>query len=136
MSCTTKVHFFALNMFGPQRLHCNYWFSYSFFWGFFLLLQIKCHQYWPDVGSIMFGDIQVTLTESTYFPTYIKRTFSLLHAEVSMPNMCVCLPTIPKCVCFFSCIFLQIFLGNRYNFCFTTDFIIWIFNASNSTLSL
>ena len=56
----------------------------------------------------MFGDIQVTLTESTYFPTYIKRTFSLLHAEVSMPNMCLFAHHTQVCLFFFLHFFANI----------------------------
>ncbi|XP_057294079.1 receptor-type tyrosine-protein phosphatase S-like isoform X2 [Hydractinia symbiolongicarpus] len=43
--------------------------------------RIKCYQYWPEVGSICYGRMQVTLTESNYLPNYVVRSFSLLHSE-------------------------------------------------------
>ncbi|XP_065666598.1 phosphatidylinositol phosphatase PTPRQ isoform X2 [Hydra vulgaris] len=41
----------------------------------------KCHKYWPDVGSTCYDMMQITLTESTCLPSYIVRTFSVLHDE-------------------------------------------------------
>nr|XP_047136483.1 phosphatidylinositol phosphatase PTPRQ-like isoform X1 [Hydra vulgaris] len=41
----------------------------------------KCHKYWPDVGSTCYDMMQITLTESTCLPSYVVRTFSVLHDE-------------------------------------------------------
>eukprot|EP00058_Branchiostoma_floridae_P025608 XP_002611098.1 hypothetical protein BRAFLDRAFT_206063 [Branchiostoma floridae] len=39
--------------------------------------QYKCAMYWPDEGLQSYGDLTVTLEETTGFPEYTLRTFSL-----------------------------------------------------------
>jgi len=39
--------------------------------------QMKCIQYWPNEGSLTFGDIVVSLTKSEPFSDFIIRTFSI-----------------------------------------------------------
>ena len=39
--------------------------------------QAKCHQYWPEVGSLNLGDITVTLIEVQQLAYYTVRTFRM-----------------------------------------------------------
>ena len=43
--------------------------------------QIKCHQYWPSYGSMVYGNLQVTLREVENLADYSIRTFQV--AQVS-----------------------------------------------------
>jgi len=42
-----------------------------------VLLQIKCHQYWPSYGTTTYGNIQVTLKEVENLAEYSIRTFNV-----------------------------------------------------------
>ncbi|CAJ0945568.1 unnamed protein product, partial [Mesorhabditis belari] len=39
--------------------------------------RVKCDQYWPSRGTVTYGDIQVTLLETTIFAHYTSRTFRI-----------------------------------------------------------
>ena len=43
----------------------------------FHCLQAKCHQYWPEAGSVTIGDLAVTLIESQELAYYSIRTFRM-----------------------------------------------------------
>lgn len=43
--------------------------------------RIKCHQYWPEHGSINYGSTTVRLTEAIVLPTCEIRTFVLEHED-------------------------------------------------------
>ena len=40
-------------------------------------LQVKCHQYWPDEKSGLYGRIRVHLQETLTLADYTQRSFSL-----------------------------------------------------------
>lgn len=40
-------------------------------------LQAKCHQYWPEAGSVSFGDLTVTIIEVQELAYYTIRTFRM-----------------------------------------------------------
>ena len=74
-------------------------------WGLiFLVLQAKCHQYWPEAGSVTIGDLAVTLIESQELAYYTIRTFRMnkvggapswgQRSHWSPTRLCVCM-----CVC-------------------------------------
>lgn len=44
---------------------------------YYIFLQIKCHQYWPDNGQATYGDLRVTLSNQEKTATYCIRKFSL-----------------------------------------------------------
>ena len=49
---------------------------------FYLSLQLKCEQYWPDFGSAMYGKVKVTFVSLDDYAAYIIRVFKVEH-EVS-----------------------------------------------------
>ena len=46
-----------------------------------LSLQTKCHQYWPEVGSMNMGDITITLIEVQDLAYYTIRTFRVTRVS-------------------------------------------------------
>lgn len=42
-----------------------------------VMLQVKCHQYWPEVGSMNMGDLTISLIEIQELAYYTIRTFHL-----------------------------------------------------------
>ena len=56
-------------------------------------MQVKCHQYWPQVGSVSYGNFTVTLIDSMEVANYCVRTLRL--AKVCCSCMCVL-----SCVCY------------------------------------
>ena len=40
-----------------------------------VVLQVKCHQYWPEVGGMTMGDISINLIEIQDLAYYTIRTF-------------------------------------------------------------
>ncbi len=48
-------------------------------------IQQKCEKYWPDNGTEMYGDIEVTLTKIEEFAYHITHTFQLKKVE-KMPK--------------------------------------------------
>ena len=40
------------------------------------LYQVKCEKYWPDESEI-YGDIEVTITDTRTFADYVTRSFIL-----------------------------------------------------------
>ena len=45
-------------------------------------LQIKCHQYWPSYGSMVYGNLQVTLREVENLADYSIRTFHISQVHM------------------------------------------------------
>ncbi|XP_068670555.1 receptor-type tyrosine-protein phosphatase F-like [Montipora foliosa] len=43
--------------------------------------KVKCHHYWPNEGSRLYGVILVELIEETSFSDYVSRKFKLTHTE-------------------------------------------------------
>lgn len=43
--------------------------------------KVKCHHYWPNEGSRLYGVILVELIEETSFGDYVSRKFKLTHTE-------------------------------------------------------
>ena len=52
-------------------------FLYGVYWYIMFPLQIKCHQYWPNKGFVMFGDIKVTLQKEERLANYCIRQLSI-----------------------------------------------------------
>ena len=50
--------------------------------------KVKCHKYWPDSGTVLFGPFRVTITDQQILADYTTRTF-LLEVCVT-PCVCVC----------------------------------------------
>jgi len=51
------------------------------------LLQTKCHQYWPEVGSMNMGDIAITLIEVQDLAYYTIRTFRVTRVSWQCPHL-------------------------------------------------
>lgn len=51
--------------------------SYSGFWLFGFLPQLKCHKYWPDEKNAVYGSIRVHIQDVLVLAEYTVRTFSL-----------------------------------------------------------
>lgn len=47
-------------------------------------VQVKCHQYWPEVGSMNMGDITIMLVEVQELAYYTIRTLRLTKVGVVM----------------------------------------------------
>jgi len=63
------------------RMHC------STITMLLMLLQVKCHQYWPQVGSVSYGIFTVTLVDSMEVANYCCRTLRL--SKVRTPTCCI-----------------------------------------------
>ena len=48
-----------------------------------VLIQAKCHRYWPLTGAETYGKLQVIFCKSTEFPDYILREFQLVDTQDS-----------------------------------------------------
>ena len=46
-------------------------------------LQAKCHQYWPEAGSVSFGDLTVTILEVQELAYYTIRTFRMQKVQMT-----------------------------------------------------
>ena len=44
----------------------------------------KCHQYWPDTGSVDYGPLNVTITDQQIFADYTLRSFQVRVSSNSM----------------------------------------------------
>ena len=58
-------------------------------WGFglevfcpLLSLQAKCHQYWPEVSTVSFEDLVVTLIDTQELAYYTIRTFRMSRVSL------------------------------------------------------
>ena len=45
--------------------------------------QAKCHQYWPEAGSVSFGDLTVTILEVQELAYYTIRTFRMQRVQMT-----------------------------------------------------
>ena len=45
--------------------------------------QAKCHQYWPEAGSVSFGDLTVTILEVQELAYYTIRTFRMQKVQMT-----------------------------------------------------
>lgn len=60
----------------------------------YVIVQLKCHQYWPEVGSINMGDLTIMLIEVQELAYYTIRTFRLTkvskicHSDISPERGC------------------------------------------------
>lgn len=84
-----------------------------------LFVQVKCHQYWPQVGSVSYGNFTVTLIDSMEVANYCVRTLRLAKVrrimELSYFVMCACVYVCAclaqhilllcgvMCVCIYAC---------------------------------
>jgi len=46
-------------------------------------VQTKCHQYWPEVGSMNMGDLTISLIEVQHLAYYTIRTFRVTKVRRS-----------------------------------------------------
>ena len=51
---------------------------------YFILIQLKCKQYWPNEGEHQYGGICVSLEEEQRYAEYTIRTFSCKRVSVSV----------------------------------------------------
>ena len=47
----------------------------------------KCHQYWPDTGSVDYGPINVAITDQQILADYTVRSFYVRVSSRSKTNM-------------------------------------------------
>lgn len=48
----------------------------------------KCRQYWPDMGTELYGIYYVSLIDQKVFPAYIVRTFEVEVTPI-IPGLCI-----------------------------------------------
>ena len=50
-----------------------------------LFLQPKCEKYWPDSGTEMYGDVEVTLVKTEEFAYYVTHTLRIKKVLTLIP---------------------------------------------------
>ena len=51
-------------------------------------MQLKCHQYWPPSGSVVYGPLTVTLMDTMTLADFIVRTFEIVKVRCAGPVRC------------------------------------------------
>ena len=51
-------------------------------------LQVKCHQYWPETGSLGLGDITVSVIDTQELAYYTIRTFRVIMVKLWLHCCC------------------------------------------------
>ena len=46
-------------------------------WWSWCVLQKKCEQYWPDEGTMKYGDVSVRIVDTAKYTDFIIRTFEI-----------------------------------------------------------